>query len=321
MVDALAEGDRERLARLAHRYYLDELTQEQLGREFGLSRPKVQRLLEQARQAGVVEIRVVSPPGLRLETEARLRKTFGLADAIVTPARTDPASQREAVAREAARYLEARLRPGAVVAVGMGRNTSEIARFFRPGRRLDVTFASAMGGSPSVDAPTNPNEICRALAVACGGNAESLYAPAYVESIEMRDRLQHQDAVAHSLGMAAGADIALVGIGGTDDECTTVRSGCCTLGEISRLRARGAVGDVLCSYFDVNGRSITSELNGRFVGLTLAQLRRIGTVIAVASEVDKGAALLGAVRTGVIDVLMIDEHTALEVLGAAEPAR
>ncbi len=314
MIDERTTGDRELLARLAYRYYLDELTQQEIGREFGLSRPKVQRLLEQARRTGVVEIHVAAPPGVRLETEARLRATFGLADAIVTAARPDPQSQREAVAREAARYLERRLQPGAIVAVGMGRNTGEIAAHFRPARRLDITFVSAMGGSPRVDAPTNPNEICRALADRAGGRAESLYAPAYVESAAIRDRLREQEAVAHTMQIAAGATMALVGIGGTDDGCTTVRSGCCTPEEIARLRAEGAVGDVLCNYFDLTGRVISSELNRRLIGLTLAELRRIETVVAVVSERDKRAAVLGALRTGVVDVLVVDETNAAGLL-------
>ena len=47
--------------------------------------------------------------------------------------------------------------------------------------------------------------------------------------------------------------MALVGIGGTDDGCTMVRSGCLSLAEIARLRAQGAVGDVLGNYVDIDG--------------------------------------------------------------------
>jgi DNA-binding transcriptional regulator LsrR (DeoR family) len=38
-------------------------TQEEIAREFGLSRRKVQRLLERARWSGVVDIRIAAPPG------------------------------------------------------------------------------------------------------------------------------------------------------------------------------------------------------------------------------------------------------------------
>jgi DNA-binding transcriptional regulator LsrR (DeoR family) len=174
-----------------------------------------------------------------------------------------------------------------------------------------------MGGSPSIDAPTNPNDICRVLADRAGGRCESLFAPAFVEARAMRDRLVCQEAVAHTLRIAAGAAIAVVGVGGTDDGCTMVRSGCCPPEEMVRLRSAGAVGDILGNYFDVTGRLIASGLEDRMVGLTLAQLRGIDTVIVVASEsADKAGALLGALRSGVPDVLVVDETNARLVLEA-----
>ncbi len=317
MPEDLRQDDYELLARIAHRYYMDSRTQEEIATEFALSRPKVQRLLERARWSGVVDIHIEAPPWLHLDLETQLRDTFRLSDAIVSPSRTDPQSQREAVARSAARYLERKLRDGTVVAVSHGRDTGEVPRFFRPGRRLDCMFVSAMGGSTRVDAPTNPNEICRALAERCGGRAESLYAPAYVESAEMRDRLLEQEAVAHTLRVAAQASVALVGIGGTDDGCTMVRSGCLSLDEIARLRAARAVGDVLGNYVDAHGNLIAAPHSSRLVALSVDDLRRIDTVVAVVSEAEKPHAILGILRAGVVDVLIVDEGNARAVLDLA----
>jgi DNA-binding transcriptional regulator LsrR (DeoR family) len=317
MPEEFGGDEHELLARIAHRSYVDGRTQEEIGQEFGLSRPKVQRLLERARTSGIVEIHIEAPPGLNLDLEARLADAFRLADAIVSPNRPDSDTQRAAVARSAAKYLERRLRNGDVVAVGHGRDTGEVPRFFRPADALDVVFASAMGGSPRVDTPTNPNEICRALAEKCGGRSESLYAPAYVESAEMRDRLLEQEAVAATLEIAARANVALIGIGGTDDGCTMVRSGCLSLDEIARLRDQGAVGDVLGNYVDVHGHLIAAPHSERVIALSIDDLRRIGTVIAVASEPEKRLAILGALRGGVVDVLIVDEANARSLLDLA----
>ena len=194
-------------------------------------------------------------------------------------------------------------------------------RFFRPAGALDVVFVSAMGGSPRVDTPTNPNEICRALAEKCGGRAESLYAPAYVEDAEMRDRLLEQEAVAATLDIAARANVALVGIGGTDDDCTMVRSGCLSLDEIARLREQGAVGDVLGNYVDVQGGLIAAPHSDRVIALSIDDLRPIETVVAVVSEAEKPLAILGVLRAGVVDVLIVDEGNASAVLLGPLPGR
>ncbi len=313
----LSSEDFERLARISHRYYADGRTQEEIAREFGLSRPKVQRLLERARWSGVVDIRIATPPWLNLDLESRLRAEFRLADAIVAPRRTDPQSQREAVARSAAQFLERRLHDGAVIAVGHGRDTGEVPRFFRPRRRLECEFVSAMGGSPRVDTPTNPNEIGQALALASGGRSRSLYAPAYVEHPDDRRRFVEQDAIAHTLAAASRADMALVGIGGVDDDCTMVRSGCLSPAEIRRLRDQGAVGDILGNFVDVEGRVIASPHSDRLIALSIDDLHRVQTVVAVVSEAEKPRAILGVLRAGVIDVLVVDEGNAHTVLDLA----
>jgi DNA-binding transcriptional regulator LsrR (DeoR family) len=316
-LDDLGPAEFELLARLAIGYYEDGLTQEALAARFGLSRPKVQRMLDRARTVGVVDIRISTPPWLHVDLERELRECFGLAEVIVAPGRTDPQAQREAVAREAAWYLERRMVDGVVVAVSHGRDTGEVPRFFGPGRRIDATFVSAMGGSPLADSPTNPNEIARRLADRSGGRAKGLYAPAYVESARMRDQLLRQPAVAETLRAAAGASIALVGIGGTDDECTMVRTGCVSVEEIRRLRGAGAVGDVLGNYVDIDGRRLDSPETARLVGLELDELRAIGTVVVVVSEAEKPFAILGVLRTGIVDVLVLDEGNARFLLELA----
>ena len=310
----LTRDEHELLARIAHRSYVDGRTQGQIAEEFRLSRPKVQRLLERARSSGVVDIHIDVPQGIDLDLEARLAAAFGLADVLVSPSGPDADSQREAVARSAAGYLERKLRHGAVVAVSHGRDTGAVPRFFRPSATIDCVFASAMGGSPRVDTPTNPNEICRALAEKSGGREISLYAPAYVESPEMRDRLLEQEAVAQALEMAATADLALVGIGGTDDGCTMVRSGCLSLDEIARLREQGAVGDVLGNYVDAGGTLIAAPHSRRLIALSVDELRQISTVMAVVSGSEKPLAILGVLRAGIVDVLIVDEGNARAVL-------
>ena len=150
----------------------------------------------------------------------------------------------------------------------------------------------------------------------------SLYAPAYVESVEIRDQLLAQEAIAQSLDRAAQASVALVGIGGTDDGCTMVRSGCLTTDEIARLRSQGAVGDVLGNYVDIDGRPVASPHQDRLLALTVEHLRRVGTVVAVVSEPEQPRAILGILRAGVIGVLVVDEGNARAVLDLAahEPA-
>jgi DNA-binding transcriptional regulator LsrR (DeoR family) len=50
-------------------------------------------------------------------------------------------------------------------------------------------------------------------------------------------------------------------------------------------------------------------------------LRRIATVVAVVSEPEKPPAILGILRSGVVDVLIVDEGNARAVLDLAGASR
>jgi DNA-binding transcriptional regulator LsrR (DeoR family) len=100
-----------------------------------------------------------------------------------------------------------------------------------------------------------------------------------------------------------------------------VRSGCLSLDEIARLREAGAVGDVLGNYVDARGTLIVAPHSQRLIALSIEDLLRIDTVVAVVSEAEKPLAILGVLRSGVIDVLIVDEGNARAVLelGRATP--
>ena len=302
------------LTRMASHYYLEGKTQIEVARTLGISRQKVQRLLRQARELGIVEINIRSLNSVLLDFEKQLKSQFKLKDVIVAASHPAETERRQSVARAAAGYLEHHLADGMVVTVGMGRNTGEIPNFYHPSRSINCTFVSAMGSSPHVGESINPNDICQKLAANSKGRAIHLHAPAYVENKQVRDILFAQEAVSPILNKAKKADIAVVGIGTPSDDATLVRMDCISLPEAKKLANGGAVGDVLGVYFDVEGRLIDPDMHGHLVGLTLEDLLNIHTVIAVVSEKGKSKAILGALRTGVIHVLITESDNAMEVM-------
>ncbi len=221
---------------------------------------------------------------------------------------------RRFVARAAADYLERHLSDGSVVAVGLGRNTSAVAGLFNPPRPLKVTFVSAMGGSPRFTASINPNEVCSTFAAQSGGSAQALYAPAFVEDASLQDSLLSQQAVAQTLNLARRSTRAVVGLGTPADDSILVHAGCLSKAQARALRSAGAVGEIIGNYYDIQGRPIHSTEQDRLVGLTLEELQHIPLVVAVAAEPGKAAAILGALRSGAVRVLVTECRNALEVL-------
>ncbi len=308
------DRDIELMTRVASQYYLEGMTQEAVARSLRLSRPKVGRLLDRARTTGIVEITVNVHPDIGLQVEAALVAEFGLNQVLLVNDQSDEAGQRASVARAAAGFLKRHLSDGDVIALGMGRNVGAVPDFVGTPTPRAATFVSAIGGSPLVDTGVNPNEICRRLAEAFAGSAEVLYAPAYAETPAVRDAFINHDDVRDVLERARAANIALIGIGNARDDSAVVKMGCFSASEMRRLRDRGAVGDILGSFFDADGHAVVDGIGDRVVAIGRADLEAITCVVAICSERDKGDAILGALRSGMVNVLVTNLSTARSVL-------
>jgi DNA-binding transcriptional regulator LsrR (DeoR family) len=309
--------DIELMTRVASQYYLEGMTQVAVARSLRLSRPKVGRLLDRARTIGIVEITVNVHPDIALQLEAALVAEFGLDQVVLVNDQSDESGQRASAARATAGFLKRQLNDGDVVAIGMGRNVGAIPGFIGTPAPRAATFVSAIGGSPLVDSDVNPNEICRRLAEEFRCSAEMLYAPAYAETPQVRDAFMQHDAVRDGLNRASAANIALIGVGNARDDSAVVRMGCFSAGEMHGLRDRGAVGDILGSFFDVDGRAVVDGVGDRVVAIGRSDLESIECVVATCSERDKGDAALGALRSGMVNVLVTNLSTARTVLELA----
>lgn len=292
------------LSEVARRYHVEGETQDAIARALGLSRMKVNRLLRGAQEAGLVEVRVRFHSTQTRAIERDMRARFGLRHVLLAPHASTPERRRANVAAVVRGYLEANLRDGLTVAVGMGRNVAAVAHTQVQAGFEGLSFVSGSGGATEAGDTGNADHICRALARRFGGRATTLYAPAFVPDAGMREALMRHETVRRTLNQARGADFALIGVGDLGSDSHMARMGWFGAGELRRAREAGVVGDLMgYDFFDVEGRARNDDLGGRVVGLTRDDLARIGQTVAIASEESKVTAILGALRTGAIDVL------------------
>ncbi|WP_428492234.1 sugar-binding transcriptional regulator [Rhodopila sp.] len=309
------------MVEIASLYYYQDITQEELSRRFSVSRAKISRLLKRAREDGIVEIRVHQHPGVSNDLEKEFIAEFGIDRLLVALDQRDPEAQRLAVAGLVANHLSRTLTESMTVAVGMGRNVAAVADCVAPTRRA-VTFICAIGGSVRAGEHMNPDHICRRLAVRFGGDSETLYAPALVADARLREELHRNDTVKLALDRARRADVALVGIGDLSEDSNLVRMGWFSPQEVAEARLAGTIGDIMgYDFIDIHGRASSANMQGRVIGLTTRDLGRIPNVVAIASENTKAAAILGALRTGVINTLATSSTNARTILRLHEATR
>ncbi|MGF6192936.1 sugar-binding transcriptional regulator [Serratia sp. (in: enterobacteria)] len=297
--------DNELLTEIAVAYYQDEITQEEIAKKFGISRIKVGRLLKRAKEEGIVEITVRYHPVFSTRLEQQMLERFSLSRALIALDHQDEEEQRRQVAALVSGYLAMSLKDDMVLAVGQGRNVAAIADHVGSVAPKSCKFICGIGGTHRPGDAINADHISRRLAKKFGGSSETLYAPAYVENRALKEAFMQNGTIKETLDRARKADVALVGIGDMNENSYMVKLGWFTPHEIIDASLnQGVIGDIAgYDFFNAQGMHVDTVMNDRVIGLSIDELRKIPCVIAIASENTKALAILGALRTGAIDII------------------
>ena len=313
------EGDDrlEFLGQVAAWYYEDELDQSAIASRIGKSRSMVSRLLQEARDLGLVEIRVRFPLRTDARLEAALVEAFGLKDArVLSSGGLDHEAMVRRLGRLGSRAIQSKLHSGMSVTIGWGASLHAVVRALPEIRLDDVMVLQAMGsvgdGDPSVDG----SELARALASKLNGDFRSLAAPVIVDREETVRSLLSERTIGTTLELAATAELCLTGIGTIDSALSgLVRAGFFADDQIDALKAQGIAGDLMGFLLDARGRVADIAENRRVVALRPGRIS--GETVAVAGGAAKAAAILAAVRGGFVDVLVTDSDAAESMLSIA----
>lgn len=114
--------------------------------------------------------------------------------------------------------------------------------------------------------------------------------------------------------------MAIVGLG-TLENSVFVERGVLRADALAALRESGAVGEMCGRFFDAEGDECDSPWRDRVVGVQVEQLRKIPQVIGVVSGSDRSAAIIAAVRGGLLKSLIIDEAAAITLIGGPRTRR
>lgn len=301
--------------RVAKLYYEVGLTQQEIAEKLGISRIKVHRILNQARELGVVEVVIHTPEdGHLIELEHKLVLRYNLRDALVVPEALNGETHYHTLARGAAAWLEANLAPGMRIGLGLGRTISHLPLFFNPENKVDCIFTEVVGGSSENTGGIAKYNVTSKMAELAGGRAEMLYAPNMVSNRELQRRLISEPAIAEALARARQSDIIMQSIGTVDETAILLVENRISQAELQHIQEAGAVGDALGHYYDQAGKPVATLMDERVIGLSLADIREVPWSVVVAGGVGKHKALRGALLGGFFNMLVTDNESALFLL-------
>jgi DNA-binding transcriptional regulator LsrR (DeoR family) len=300
-------------ADVADRYFIAGQTKITIAAELGLSRFQVARLLDAARERGLVRVEIDAGPDVDRGRSGGLRAAYGLRRALVVPpgpARSVPAR----VAALAADLLRETVGTGDVLGLAWSRTVNDVVEHLH---RLPRCQVVQLCGAYSLPwrRDGSATAVYRAAAL-CGGDAFPIYAPLVLPDRDSATAVRSQPGVADAVARFAELGTAVVSVGAWRTGHSTVHD-VLTAAERKRLGGRGACGEIVGLLVDHDGRVLDTPLAQHVVAVGEAELRAAREVVALVRDPERADAVDAVLRSGLVHTLVADAGTADALLRLA----
>lgn len=301
------------IKRVAELYYIQNLTQQEISKIIGISRPTVSRLLEDAKKLGIVEIKIDSSINIDNEISRRLRKKLGLKDVIVVDTYEDDYEKSlNKVGQVASEFFMSMLRPGISIGISWGRSIRSLVNNLDKIYLEDVNIYQLVGGLNGED--YDSTKIAFEMASKFNVSPNIINAPAILENEQLATSLMKMPNIMKTIEEGKNVDMCVMGVGSFEEyETSLQRSGYINNDEKKSLIEKGASAHILSRVIDKDGNEIT-EFNKRSISIPLDSLKNKEFSICIGVTKQKAKAILSVIKGKYANVIIIDKCCAEEIL-------
>lgn len=294
-------------------YYLGGLSQGDVARRLGVSRPTVSKLIQSAKDLRYVTIDVHDPREVTSSLGDQLAERFGLEEVRVASGPADPVGPLEGLGRVGAGLLEDLVRDGELLGLSWGETMWAVGRHLQPTTRDDVEIVELKGGVPLQPKRTREYETMSLFCAAFNAYPRTLHLPVYLERVDTMRALEAERQVQAVLQLGRRASMAAFTVGPIALDATLFTLDYFSPAEREHLLRRAA-GDICSRFYDDTGQICLPDLDARTVAVPLADLRRTERRVCIAGGRSKVRALAVALAAGYVTHLATDAAAAQGVL-------
>lgn len=299
---------------IAHLYYEQELSQNEIAERLQISRPTVSRLLKNAKEQGVVRIQIMDPLESAEVLEDRISEKYGIGEVYVVPVPTvNGAAALDAVGVFAAHYLEDTVTDNDIIGIGWGKTIHKIASHLDVNEDVHNVQVVQLKGSVSHSKQhTYAYESINSFAAAFQSIPQYLPLPVIFEQQTTKDLVEQERHIQYLMDLGRKANIAVFTVGTVRDSALVFQLDFFSEQEMAYLKAH-AVGDVFSRFIDAQGEIVSQQIDRRTIGIQLDDLRQKEHAILVAAGSAKVPAVDAALHGDYANTLIIDQHAAQEL--------
>lgn len=299
------------LVHVAIMYYKKGIAQEEIGNILGLSKMTISRMLQKALELKIITIQIKLPFHLNRLIGEKLEKKYHLAEEQAIVVKNDSGQViSEFLGKVGAFHLGAIDLNNKIIGSGVGNSIGAMVSYLTPMKTKNTEIIQLMGGLTEVS-NSNPFSIVQELCNKLDAKGTFLTYKATVDDKKTKDMIIASSRI-ETLTLGKD-DLAIFGIG-LLGKGTLLAPDLVTEKEFEELNKDGVVGDICGHCFNSEGKFVNSRLEDRLVSVSLKQLQNFGQRIAIAGGKSKAIAIKGALLSGIITTIIIDEETAKEIV-------
>ena len=303
-------------ARGARQFYIEGVSKVDIADRLGISRFRVARLLDSARETGMVRIEIGLPGGsLDASLSAELCSALGLKHAFVFNfPDDDERALRRRLGEAAGQTLMDLITRGDVLGMSWSRTLSVLATALT---QMPPCPIVQLTGAVSPADGSDLLEVVRGVARIGGGPAHVFYAPMILDDAQTAAAIRRQADVAGAFALVPSLTMAVVAIGGWGPGLSTIYDAI-TPGERDALAELGVCAELAGVFIGENGRPVSTPLDSRMIVTPGPALEQIPFVLSVAFGVAKCPAVCAAIRGGMVHGLVTHASLARAMLNHAD---
>lgn len=309
---SLTPEQKSEYTRIAYYYYEAGQTQDEIAHRLGISRQRVNRILAECIDRGIVRITVEQSPEEYYAAESALEAKYHL-KAVRLAHSAGSAHLYDDLGAVAGRYLKSIVKKGDVIGCVPGRAVAGLVDRMPQTEKTCLTVTQLMGSESKREYNLEVDSILHRFARKLSAQPQPLYAPVLVSNAALRESIAREPYYLAAYAVMKQCTIAVVGIGtattyeryisDSDRELRGMSSG-----------GEAPAGEICTHYFDAAGHPVELPFSNRILAISHEDYMHIPTRIGIAGGAEKLAAIRAALLGGYVNVLITDLDTASALL-------